>query len=220
MPSPAFPDWRPQVKRRADELKAELAALAATDAGVRAAIDGAVARLNGTEGDFASWQRLHALVQDQHWRLAHFRVAADDINYRRFFNINELAGLRMELPEVFDHVHRLVFRLLEDGTLAGLRIDHIDGLLDPGGYLRRLRERAPNPDFYLVVEKILARHEALREDWPVEGTTGYEFANLVLGLLVDPAGRGRLHPRLCRIHRRAEQLRGRGAAVEAPDHGQ
>ena len=76
---------------------------------------------------------------------------------------------------------------MRDGTLDGLRIDHVDGLLDPKGYLVRLRESAPRP-FYLVVEKILARHETLREDWPVEGTTGYEFANLVLGLLIDPAG--------------------------------
>jgi (1->4)-alpha-D-glucan 1-alpha-D-glucosylmutase len=115
------------------------------------------------------------------------RVAADDINYRRFFNINELAGLRMELPELFDQAHRLVFKLLEDGTLEGLRIDHVDGLLDPKAYLQRLRDHAPK-SFYLVVEKILSRHESLRDDWPVEGTTGYEFANLALGLLIDPDG--------------------------------
>ncbi len=147
----------------------------------------AVNRLNGEPGRLETWRELDALIEDQHWRAAHFRVAADDINYRRFFNINELAGLRMELPELFDHAHRLVFELLRDGVLDGLRIDHVDGLLDPKGYLLRLREHAPSP-FYLVVEKILARHEALREDWPVEGTTGYEFANLVLGLLVDPSG--------------------------------
>ena len=126
-----LPAWRPQVERRAGELKAALATLAREHDDVREAIEAAVARLNGREGDFESWQALHALIQDQHWRIAHFRVAADDINYRRFFNINDLAGLRMELPDVFDHVHRLVFRLLEDGTLSGLRIDHIDGLFDP-----------------------------------------------------------------------------------------
>jgi (1->4)-alpha-D-glucan 1-alpha-D-glucosylmutase len=183
-----LPAWRPQVERRANDLKETLARLAREQEDVREAIEAAIARLNGREGDFESWQALHALIQDQHWRVAHFRVAADDINYRRFFNINDLAGLRMELPDVFDHAHRLVFRLLADGTLSGLRIDHIDGLLDPKGYLRRLRAAAPRRDFYLVVEKILARHESLREDWPVQGTTGYEFANLVLGLLVDPAG--------------------------------
>ncbi|MGG5810024.1 malto-oligosyltrehalose synthase [Falsiroseomonas sp. CW058] len=182
-----LPDWRPHVAERAWELKARLAALAREDAGARDAIEAALARLNGTPGDAGSWRALDALIQDQHWRAAHFRVAADDINYRRFFNINELAGVRMELPELFDHAHSLVFALLRDGTLDGLRIDHVDGLLDPKGYLARLRDRAPRP-FYLVVEKILARHETLREDWPVEGTTGYEVANLLLGLLVDPAG--------------------------------
>ena len=131
--------------------------------------------------------RLHGLIQRQHWRPAYFQVAADDINYRRFFNINELAGLRMEQPELFDLTHRFVLEKIGEGTLDGLRIDHIDGLLDPKGYCIRLRESAARP-FYLVVEKILARHEHLREDWPIEGTTGYEFANLVGGLFVDPAG--------------------------------
>jgi (1->4)-alpha-D-glucan 1-alpha-D-glucosylmutase len=91
------------------------------------------------------------------------------------------------LPELFEHAHRLVFELLREGVLDGLRIDHIDGLLDPKGYLLRLRQQSPSP-FYLVVEKILAHHEALRADWAVQGTTGYEFANLVLGLLMDPSG--------------------------------
>lgn len=182
-----LPTWRPHIARRARELQAELATLAREREDLRQAVEAAVARLNGEPGRLESWRGLDALIQDQHWRAAHFRVAADDINYRRFFNINELAGLRMELPELFDHAHRLVFDLLREGTLDGLRIDHVDGLLDPKGYLQRLRERAPRP-FYLVVEKILARHEALREDWPVEGTTGYEFANLVLGVLVDSGG--------------------------------
>jgi (1->4)-alpha-D-glucan 1-alpha-D-glucosylmutase len=129
---------------------------------VRQAVEAAVDRINGEPGRLATWRELDALIQDQHWRAAHFRVAADDINYRRFFNINELAGLRTELPELFDQAHRLVFELLRDGVLDGLRIDHIDGLLDPKGYLLWLREHAPGP-FYLVVEKILARHEALRK---------------------------------------------------------
>ena len=145
------------------------------------------ARFNGRAGDLDSFGRLDALIQAQYWRPAHFRVAADDINYRRFFNINDLAGIRMEVPEVFDHAHRLIFRLLDEGVLDGMRIDHIDGLLDPKAYCLRLREKAPRP-FYLVVEKILAPHESLREDWAVDGTTGYEFANLLTGLLVDPAG--------------------------------
>ena len=190
-----LPEWRAQVSLRAADLKAELARACAEREDVREAIAAAVRRLNGTPGDEESRRELNALIQDQYWRAAHFRVAADDINYRRFFNINDLAGLRMELPEVFDHAHRLVFRLLRAGALDGLRIDHIDGLLDPKKYLQRLRSKAfdgESRQFYLVVEKILAPHESLREDWPVDGTTGYEFANLVMDLLIDPAGEERL----------------------------
>ena len=180
-----LPDWRPQIVRRAHELKAELGRLARENSAVQQAIDTAVSRLNRDAA------MLDALIRDQHWRAAHFRVAGDDINYRRFFDINDLAGLRMELPELFDHTHVLVLRLLEEGTLDGLRIDHVDGLLDPKGYLERLRQRAARP-FYLVVEKILAHHESLREDWPVEGTTGYDFTNLALALLINPAAEGGL----------------------------
>jgi (1->4)-alpha-D-glucan 1-alpha-D-glucosylmutase len=186
-----LPGWRPHIARRARELQGELADLVRERDDVRQALDHAVARLNGRAGCLETWSGLDALIKDQHWRAAHFVVAADDINYRRFFNVNELAGLRMELPELFDHAHGFVFDLLRDGTLDGLRIDHVDGLLDPKGYLIRLRECAPRP-FYLVVEKILAPHETLRDDWPVEGTTGYEFTNLLLGLLVDPAGEAAL----------------------------
>ena len=185
-----LPEWRPQVGRRATELKQELAAAVCASDDVRAALETAVATFNDLAG--ANRTALPALIEKQFWRVAHFRVAADDINYRRFFNINDLAGLRMELPEVFDHAHRLIFRLLQDGTLDGLRIDHIDGLLDPKAYLQLLRNKAPwnpgNGNFYLVVEKILAQHEQLRDDWPVQGTTGYEFVNLALGVLVDPDG--------------------------------
>ena len=129
---------------------------------------------------------LAELIAAQHWRVAFFRVAEDEINYRRFFNINDLAGLRMELEPVFARVHERVFRMLESGEIHGLRIDHIDGLFDPKAYLKALRERLAQP-FYLVVEKILAAHEALRPDWPIEGTTGYDYLNLSLGLLIDPA---------------------------------
>ena len=111
---------------------------------------------------------------------------SDDINYRRFFNINDLAGIRMEIPAVFRHAHALVLPMIEEGVLDGLRIDHIDGLLDPKAYMDGLRAAAQRP-FYLVVEKILATHESLRADWKVEGTTGYDFANLALGVLIDPA---------------------------------
>jgi (1->4)-alpha-D-glucan 1-alpha-D-glucosylmutase len=184
-------EWRPQMQRRATELSAELALVIATDSAARAALDAALARLNGAEDP--ARRELDALIRTQYWRASHFRVAGDDINYRRFFNINDLAGLRIELPEVFEHAHRLAVGLLRDGVIDGLRIDHIDGLLDPTEYLRRLRSLALRPDgasrpFYLVVEKILARDEPLRRDWPVEGTTGYEFANLALRVLTHPDG--------------------------------
>jgi (1->4)-alpha-D-glucan 1-alpha-D-glucosylmutase len=179
---------RPHIGRRAGELKRALAELTRRDPEAACAVHRALARFNGRPGELASWGRLDALIREQFWRAAHFRVAADDINYRRFFNINDLAGIRMELPEVFDHAHALIFELLGEGFLDGIRLDHIDGLLDPKAYCLRLREKAPRP-FYLLVEKILAPHENLRDDWNVDGTTGYDFANLVTGLLIDPAGK-------------------------------
>ena len=182
--------WRPQIHARSDSLKAELAAEVGEDPAVAAALETALARFTGRPGEAASWQALDDLIRPQNWRAAHFRVASDDINYRRFFNINDLAGLRTELPEVFDHAHRLVFRLMREKVIDGLRIDHIDGLFDPKSYLERLRAKAPvqpGESFYLVVEKILAHGEPLRADWPVEGTTGYEVTNLLLGLMIDPA---------------------------------
>ncbi|WP_158044436.1 malto-oligosyltrehalose synthase [Skermanella pratensis] len=180
----ALPTFRPHVERRASELKAELASLVAGKPEVAEAVEVGIKRFTGTAGQPDSFRALHELIQQQNWRAAYFKVAADDINYRRFFNINELAGLRMEQPELFELSHQLVLSLVEDGTLDGIRIDHIDGLVDPKGYCIRLREKAPRP-FYLVVEKILAHHEHLREDWPIEGTTGYEFTNLVGGIFVD-----------------------------------
>ena len=185
--SDAFADlgeWRPEIAARAVQLKAELAELVAGSGPARQAIAARLERFNGTPGDAASWDPLDQLISIQAWRTAHFRTAGDDINYRRFFNINDLAGLRMEIPAVFEQAHRKVAELLEAGVLDGLRIDHVDGLLDPKQYLQQLRSLAPAP-IYLVVEKILAPHESLREDWPVAGTTGYEFANLVLGLLMN-----------------------------------
>lgn len=182
--------YRPHERRRVAELKRALAT-AAMDASVAAAIDDRLALFRGKPGDLDSWRQLDRLIAKQHWRVAHFRVAADAINYRRFFNINDLAAVRIEHDELFDHAHRLVFELIGRGILDGLRIDHIDGLLDPKAYCYRLRERAPRP-IYLVVEKILAEHEALRADWRTDGTTGYEFANLLTGLLTAPDGEAAL----------------------------
>jgi (1->4)-alpha-D-glucan 1-alpha-D-glucosylmutase len=174
-----LPQWRPQVAERARALKGELVALANKDEGARTAIETRVEEFN------SDWRELDRLIRDQFWRVAFFRVAEDEINYRRFFNINDLAGLRIEAAAVFDHVHARIFRMLESGEIDGLRIDHIDGLFDPKAYLEALRAGAKRP-FYLVVEKILAPHESLRADWPVEGTTGYDYTNLALGVLAEP----------------------------------
>jgi (1->4)-alpha-D-glucan 1-alpha-D-glucosylmutase len=126
---------------------------------------------------------LHEVLEKQHYRVAFWKSGDRDLNYRRFFDIKTLAALRIEDERVFDDTHRLVLSMVDGGNLDGLRIDHVDGLLDPAAYLERLRERAP--DAYLVVEKILEGAEELPESWPVEGTTGYDFLNLVNGLFVD-----------------------------------
>lgn len=136
--------------------------------------------------------RLHALLERQHWRLADWRTAADEINWRRFFDITGLAGVRVERPEAFELVHALPLRLYAEGLVDGLRVDHVDGLADPAGYGRALRERLdalrPDDRAYLVVEKILAPGEPLAPDWGVDGTTGYDFMNEVSLLQHDPAG--------------------------------
>jgi (1->4)-alpha-D-glucan 1-alpha-D-glucosylmutase len=191
----ALAEWRPQVGRRAQELKKELALRVAAHAASAASLAATLRRFNGQTD--STRRELDGLIQRQHWRASHFRVAGDDINYRRFFNVNDLAGLRVELPEVFEHSHRQVVRLLRQGVIDGLRIDHIDGLLDPGEYLARLRALAlegagVSRPFYLLVEKILARDEHLPPEWQVEGTTGYEFGNQVLRLLTDARGAERL----------------------------
>ncbi|HEY1082732.1 MAG TPA: malto-oligosyltrehalose synthase [Prosthecobacter sp.] len=138
---------------------------------------------------------LDAFINAQSYRLASWKVASEEINYRRFFDVNDLAALRMDLPEVFDETHRLVLELLSSDVVAGLRIDHIDGLCDPRAYLEKLQSKyaalhqtaAHDRPLYLLVEKILGHDEQLRSDWPVHGTTGYEFAAQAMNVLVDPA---------------------------------
>jgi (1->4)-alpha-D-glucan 1-alpha-D-glucosylmutase len=187
----------PSVARdKAGELKRQLAE-AAVDPGIAAAVAAAVRAFAGTPGRPASFQRLHSLLEAQSYRIAFWRVATEEINYRRFFNINDLAGLRIELPELFEATHRLVFAMVERGEVQGLRIDHIDGLFDPAEYCAALRQRVGEAT-YLVVEKILARYERL-PDWPIAGSTGYDFVNQALALFVDPAAEAamtRLYRRL------------------------
>jgi (1->4)-alpha-D-glucan 1-alpha-D-glucosylmutase len=170
---------------RATELKAELAGVARDPAIVRAI--GSALATYGSHGDPAAIDRLDGLLQRQNYRLAYWRVSADEINYRRFFDVNDLAGVRVEDAEVLAQTHRYVFELIASGRVQGLRIDHVDGLFNPGGYCTLLQDRAAalgHPQ-YLVVEKILARSETLRRDWHIAGTTGYDFMNVVNGLFVD-----------------------------------
>jgi (1->4)-alpha-D-glucan 1-alpha-D-glucosylmutase len=135
-------------------------------------------------------EELLDLLRRQHHRLVSWRTAEERLSYRRFFDITTLIGFRAEDEAAFEDSHRLLFQLLQRGCVDGLRIDHIDGLREPEGYLRRLRDQAP--DARIVVEKILAVDEPLRGTWPVDGTTGYDFLNAVNGLFVDPEGEAAL----------------------------
>ncbi len=163
-------------------VRERLARLCAETPTVAEAIQRVVAKWNDAE-DGARFDRLDELINAQAYRLSSWRVAGEEINYRRFFDVNTLAAIRIELPEVFDATHRLLFELLDAGHVTGVRIDHIDGLAHPRDYLARLRARA-GPEFYLLVEKILGPDEKLRLDWPVQGTTGYEFSNQLTHVLV------------------------------------
>ena len=187
-------------RAKAARLKHQLAELARTSPAALRSIEAALSHFNGTAGEASSFESLHQLLQKQPYRLAFWRVAAEEINYRRFFQINDLAGVRVEIPAVFDAIHHLVLELARTGRIQGLRIDHIDGLFDPKNYLTRLqkkiRERSDQaseqPPFYVIVEKILAHHEHLREDWPIAGTTGYDFLTRLNCLLIDPNGEATL----------------------------
>jgi (1->4)-alpha-D-glucan 1-alpha-D-glucosylmutase len=208
------------------EVKRRLAALTADSPAVRQLIDENLADFNGTAGKPRSFDLLDDLLNDQSYRLSYWRVAPDEINYRRFFDINDLAALSMERAEVFEDAHRLVLKLVAEGKVDGLRVDHPDGLYNPKQYFERLQTAAAQesewhgflaragdaavqgslttqnrshgletratphestPRLYVVAEKILAPDEFLPDDWPVHGTTGYDFLNKVNGLFIDPA---------------------------------
>ena len=214
---------RKEERMREKEVgKRRLAELCARSAPVREHVATQVAALASAPADPASLRRLHALLERQAWRVAYWQVAADEINYRRFFDINELAALRMDRPGVLRATHGLIADLYRAGVIDGVRIDHPDGLYDPAAYFERLQEllagddgdapggdsdapggdsdapggaiaaasapaahgSATPPRSYVVAEKILAAHEYLREDWAVDGTTGYDFVFLATGLTV------------------------------------
>ncbi|ADV67452.1 malto-oligosyltrehalose synthase [Deinococcus maricopensis] len=152
------------------------------------ALDAAITELN------ADPVKLDALISEQNYRLAYWRVAAEEINYRRFFDINDLAALRMEDPDVFDWAHSALLRLLGDGLITGVRLDHTDGLYDPRGYFEALQDRAraalgaaeaDDKPLYVVAEKILEPGEALPASWAIHGTTGYDFLAQLNGVFVN-----------------------------------
>ena len=189
-------------QREKEIVKRRLSELVEASPEAREAIQAALTEINGQRGDPHSFDRLERLLDSQAYRLSYWRVAMDEINYRRFFDINDLAAIRPEDPEVFSAVHALIFDLVKRGHVSGLRVDHPDGLFEPEKYFRFLQDgcqaqtiqarangaRGPNQgerSFYVVAEKILMRKEALRTTWAIEGTTGYDFMNVLNGLFVD-----------------------------------
>jgi (1->4)-alpha-D-glucan 1-alpha-D-glucosylmutase len=200
LPARSATDAEARHERHRDKeiYKHRLAELCGRVADIAQFIAENVVIFNGQAGEPDGFDLLHALLERQAYRLAYWRVAADDINYRRFFDINALAGLRMENPEVFDATHALVLQLLAEGKLDGLRIDHPDGLYDPEGYFERLQDyfsaaaAGTEKPLYVAIEKILEPGESLPQAWRVHGTTGYEFANQTNGLFINSAAESAL----------------------------
>ncbi|MBV8096740.1 MAG: malto-oligosyltrehalose synthase, partial [Acetobacteraceae bacterium] len=185
---------REAIRRRAEEARHALLQAVAERPG---AIESALAAYDPASA--TGQDNLHRLLERQSYRLAWWRAAADEINWRRFFDINSLAGIRVEEPQVFDDTHATILRLYGEGMIDGVRIDHVDGLADPRGYCRKLRRKLesaaelrpkdlPDDPAIIWVEKILAPHEHLPTEWLTDGTTGYDFMNEVSALLHDPAG--------------------------------
>lgn len=179
-----------------------LAALLESEPAARVAVDRTVEEMNGQPGQPRSFDRLEELLDQQAWRLSYWRVAADEINYRRFFDINELAAVRVEQPEVFDAIHRLPLEWIRNGWAKGLRVDHPDGLFDPEQYYAQLAEScqqawrqgpgragANGKPVWVVGEKILIGREELRQSWRFHGTTGYGFLNQLNGVFVKSSAR-------------------------------
>jgi len=192
-----------QERHREKEVaRRRLSALIGDCGPIRQGVEQVLADYNGRRGEPSSFDKLEALLDHQPYRLCYWRVATDEINYRRFFDVDALAAIRVEDPEVFVAVHQKALEFIERGWVTGLRIDHADGLLDPQQYLTCLaeaaklaRSRAPGSDsdsaaapFYMLAEKILGSDESLPLEWPIQGTTGYDFLNQLNGLFVDRRG--------------------------------
>ena len=187
LPAPEYVDRRTILARHRDKvvLFDLLARLCAEEPGVCEAIERSVADLNG------NLDALDDFLNQQNHRLSYWKTSGQELGYRRFFDVNTLIGLRVEREHVFEETHELVLDWLKRGVLDGVRVDHPDGLRDPLEYFRRMRERAP--DAWIVGEKILEPGEFLRESWPAEGTTGYDFMNVALEVLVAPEGMAELN---------------------------
>ncbi|MEJ2007024.1 MAG: malto-oligosyltrehalose synthase [Acidobacteriota bacterium] len=196
LPSHTSPDQSHQGNREAHKwIKHRLWEIYHHSPALKQCLDNTLRFFNGIQGDNKSFVALDRLLANQAYRLAYWKMSAEEINYRRFFDINELVGLRVEDPRVFDDRHRLIAEIAKKEDVIALRIDHVDGLYDPPHYLERLQAvmSAENGSHnvlnrYVVVEKILGRDEPLPKDWPVAGTTGYDFLNAANGLFVDPNG--------------------------------
>jgi (1->4)-alpha-D-glucan 1-alpha-D-glucosylmutase len=182
LPQPEYVDRRTILARHRDKvvLYGLLERLCKEESGVGGFIDQSVAELNG------NMDGLDDFLNQQNYRLAYWKTADQQLGYRRFFDVNSLIGLRVEREYVFEETHALVIDWLKRGVIDGVRVDHPDGLRDPLEYMKRLREHAP--DAYVVGEKILEPGEFLRESWPIEGTSGYDFLNVAAGVLVAPEG--------------------------------
>ncbi len=171
-------------RREVPAIKSQLFALFKSDGEVRAFVDGSLTAFNGVKGDPASFDALDTLIARQPYRLAWWHGARERMNYRRFFDVSELIGVRVENPEVFAATHAAILGWVEQGKVTGLRVDHVDGLLAPREYLERLGAMAGSRP-YIVVEKILLEDERLPESWPVEGTSGYDFLGVLNGVFID-----------------------------------
>ena len=207
------PEKVAERNREKEVIKRRIDALYQACPEIRSVVESTVEEFNGVVGVPSSFDLLDKLIEEQSYRPAFWRVATEEINYRRFFDINELAAIRVELPEVFEATHHLVFQLIAEGRITGLRIDHPDGLWDPPNYFRQLQDYyigalqqvADREDqeqaeprqlslqtvgpIYVVAEKILSVGETLPQDWDVAGTTGYDFLNGTIGIFIDRQNR-------------------------------
>ncbi|MGH9355506.1 MAG: malto-oligosyltrehalose synthase, partial [Terriglobia bacterium] len=187
---------RGERSRTSQDVKSSLWNLVQQQSEIRSAVEKAMLAFNGVQGIAESFDPLARLLSEQAYRLVFWKVATEEISYRRFFDVSDLVGLRVELPEVFQSRHAATLELIKEGRVTGLRVDHIDGLRDPLEYLERMQQAIRNvipgkggdERFFMVVEKISAEREDLPAGWPVCGTTGYDFMNLINQVLIDPRG--------------------------------